>query len=96
MNSEQLRLCYEHLMCDAFNCANYDYIFTHANHYDGAHKHLEATKAYVLCALINLKRKGIKVDVLQNLIDNISDNDDFDLNALDDVLILLRNNSIVF
>lgn len=96
MYSEQLRLCYEHLMCDAFNCGNYDYIFTHANNYDGAYKHLEATKAYVLCALINLKQKGTKVEVLQSLIDNISDNDDFDLNALDEVLISLSNNFIVF
>ncbi len=51
------RLQFEHLMCDAFECKRAEYPFANADHYDNAKNHIEETRAFLLCGLINLKKK---------------------------------------
>lgn len=59
---ENLRLVYEHLMREAFECKQNEYYFAIADAYDNAAFHLDETRTLILCALINLKNKGKNVD----------------------------------
>ena len=88
-------------MCDAFECKRLAYYFVSADHYDGAEKHINSTFAYLLCALINLKKKKHeKEEIINGLIQKIEgricDRLELSVALLDEILDTMVKNSIVF
>ena len=78
---DEIRLIYEHLMCEAFKCERFDYSFVNADFCDGAESnHSIEYPIYVKCALIILLKNGNRhEDELVNAIKLIEDNPTVDI-----------------
>ncbi len=90
----ELRLLYEHLMCDAFKCSRCDYDFVNADCYTNVLDHVNETAAYIKCAIISLSLTGeiseeIKTECLAMMDSDIS------ADILDDILNRLYNQKVI-
>lgn len=96
-NQDYLRLIYEHLMSDAFNCKRGDYPFADANHYDNVMNHVDKTAAYIETALIVLSDKmSAKKEEIAKQIKRIEDATTPTPELLDEVLSDLYKSGIAF
>jgi fructose-1,6-bisphosphatase len=95
-----LRRTFEHLMCDAFNCSRAEYYFANADHFDNAEKHLEETFAFLLCALILVKRqqedKQVFVDDLINKITDARNSGEYSFELLCEIVQRIHEHNIAW
>lgn len=92
----EIRLVFEHLMCDAFKCSRAGYFFANADHFDNADKHLEETFAVIACALI-IKRqedKQVIIDELINRITEVRNNGEYSFELLCDIVQRIQDHKI--
>ena len=93
------RMIFEHLMCEAFDCQRGGYFFVNADHYDGATNHLEETASFLLCALINMKKKlPDKIELIDELSNKLVDmhQNGYKLSIMNNILQKAFDNHIIY
>lgn len=93
---EDLRLVFEHLMKIAFGCKQRrDYYFVDADYYDAMSNHLDATRAYMLSALIVLKNREEKDNPTVDKCIEKLDGGEATEDLINEVLVDLNGNNII-
>lgn len=88
------KMLFEHLMLDVFKCKRAELFFANSDHYEGAEKHIEETRAFMLCALLCIKETLIQHG-LEDLIQRVGNVDCPTKKQLDEVLESLSKAGIV-